>query len=129
MAAGVILLVSMHYHKFLYLTFDRESAKVAGIKVRRVDMVITLLTAITIVLGMKVVGILLVSALVVIPAAAGLQVAHNFKAAIGFSSGAAVFSVCIGLIVSFYLNLPASGSIVIMNFLVFGLFFGGKYLK
>jgi zinc transport system permease protein len=129
LAALVIFLVIMQYHKFLYITFDSESAKVAGIKVKRIDMFITVLTAVTIVLGMKVVGILLVSALVVIPAAAGLQAAGSFKQAIWFSSGVAVFSVISGLFLSYYLDLPASGTIVVMNFLVFGLFFGCKYLK
>jgi len=129
LAIAVILLVIMQYHKFLYITFDRESAKVAGIKVRRVDMYITVLTAITIVLGMKVVGILLVSALVVIPAAAGLQAANNFKTAIWLSTGVSIFSVTAGLVLSYYLDLPASGVIVIINFLIFGLFFGCKYLK
>jgi zinc transport system permease protein len=86
LAAVVVLIVILNYHRFMYMTFDREAAKASGIKVGRLDVLLTILTAVTIVLGMKVVGILLVSALVVIPAAAGLQVANNFKQTIIFSS-------------------------------------------
>jgi zinc transport system permease protein len=105
------------------MTFDRESAKASGIKVGYLDVILTVLTAVTIVLGMKVVGILLVSALVVIPAAAGLQLASNFKQATILSSMVAVISVLLGLLFAFYLDLPASGTIVILSFFFFCLCF------
>ncbi len=123
LAIVVVLLGVLNYHKFMYMTFDRESAKVSGIKVDRLDSLLTVLTAVTVVLGMKVVGILLVSALVVIPAAAGLQVASSFKQAIVISTFVSVTSVILGLILAFLLDLPASGSIVLLSFAAFGLLF------
>jgi len=108
------------------MTFDRESAKVSGIRVDRLDILLTTLTAITVVLGMKIVGLLLVAALVVIPGAAGLQLASSFKQAIIISSLVALFSVVIGLFLAFHFDLPASATIVILSFLIFGLFFGLK---
>lgn len=123
LAFVVVLLVVVNYHKFMYMTFDRESAKASGIKVDRLDGLLTVLTAVTVVLGMKVVGILLVSALVVIPAAAGLQVASNFKQAIVLSACISITSVVIGLVLAFFLDLPASGSIVLLSFLAFGILF------
>ena len=105
------------------MTFYREAAKASGIKVGHLDVLLTILTAVTVVLGMKVVGILLVSALVVIPAAAGLQLASNFKKAIILSSLIAVGSVLLGLFLAYYLDFPASGTIVILSFLFFVLFF------
>jgi len=123
LAVIVVLTVVMNYHKFMYMTFDRDSAKVAGIKVNQLDILITVLTAITVVLGMKVVGILLVAALLVIPAAAGLQLALNFKRAIVISSLVALSSVFFGLLLAFYFDFPASGTIVILSFLLFGVFF------
>lgn len=123
LAAVVVVIVILNYHTFMYMTFDRESAKASGIKVGRLDILLTVLTAITVVLGMKVVGILLVSALLVIPAAAGLQLASSFKQAIVYSSFVAVFSVVIGLFLSFYFDFPASGTVVLLSFLLFGLFF------
>ena len=126
LAAIVMGLVILNYHKFMYMTFDRESAKASGIKVNRLDTLLTVLTAVTIVLGMKVVGILLVSALVVIPAAAGLQIASNFRQAIILSTIVSIVSVVLGLLFALVLDLPASGSIVILSFIFFGVFFGLK---
>jgi zinc transport system permease protein len=123
LAVGVVFLVFLNYHKFMYMTFDRESAKASGIKVDRLDSLLTVLTAVTVVLGMKVVGILLVSALVVIPAAAGLQVASSFKKAIVISTVISVVSVVFGLVVAFLFDLPASGSIVLLSFIAFVLLF------
>jgi zinc transport system permease protein len=129
LAVIVMTLVLLNYHKFMYMTFDRESAKASGIKVDRLDTLLTILTAVTVVLGMKVVGILLVSALVVIPAAAGLQIASNFKQAIFLSAVVSIVSVVLGLILAFLLDLPASGSIVILSFLAFGFLFLFRILK
>ena len=129
LAAVVVFVVILHYHKFMYMTFDHEAAKASGIKVGRLDVLLTVLTAVTVVLGMKVVGILLVSALVVIPAAAGLQLASNFKQAIILSSFIAVVSVLLGLVVAYLLDLPASGAIVILSFLFFSLFFLLKIVR
>jgi zinc transport system permease protein len=126
LAAIVMSLVILNYHKFMYMTFDKESARASGIKVNRLDTLLTVLTAVTIVLGMKVVGILLVSALVVIPAAAGLQIASNFRQAIILSTIVSIVSVVLGLLFALVLDLPASGSIVILSFLFFGVFFGLK---
>lgn len=123
LACIVVSLVVVNYHKFMYMTFDRESARASGIKVERLDGLMTILTAVTVVLGMKVVGILLVSALVVIPAAAALQVASSFKKAIVFSACISIASVVLGLVLAFLLNLPASGSIVLISFLIFGILF------
>ncbi len=129
LAAVVVSVVILHYHRFMYMTFDREAAKASGIKVGHLDVLLTILTAVTVVLGMKVVGILLVSALVVIPAAAGLQLASNFKKAIIFSSFIAVLSVLLGLFLAYYLDFPASGTIVILSFLFFVLLFFIKKVR
>lgn len=129
LAAVVFFTVIINYHKFMYMTFDREAAKAAGIKIDRLDVILTVLTAVTVVLGMKVVGILLVSALVVIPAAAGLQWAANFKQAMILSCLVALISVLAGLLVSFYFDFPSSGAIVILSFLFFALFFVFKKRK
>lgn len=126
LAVSVVTIVIVNYKKFMYMTFDRESAKASGIKVDRLDILVTTLTAVTVVLGMKIVGLLLVAALVVIPAAAGLQLASNFRQSIVLSSIVAVVSVVLGLVGAFYLDFPASGTIVLLSFLIFGLFFALK---
>lgn len=121
LALLVVLFTIVFYGKFLYMTFDRESALVAGIRVTSYEAILTILTAVTVVLGMKVVGILLVSALLVIPAAAGLQLARNFKQAIFFAVFISITSVLAGLIIAFYMDFPASGTIVVLSFIFFAL--------
>jgi zinc transport system permease protein len=121
--AGVVLLaVVLNYAKLLFMTFDRESARVSGVRLARLDALLMVLTAVTIVLGMKVAGILLVAALIVIPAAAGLQLASSFRTAVLAAAGVAVFSVVGGLAASLALNVPASAAIVILCFIVFAAF-------
>ena len=122
LAAAVLLTVRLNYAKLLFMTFDRESARAAGIRVGRLDTLLMVLTAVTIVLGMKVAGILLVAALIVIPAAAGLQIARSFRAAVRASTAVAVVSVAAGLGLSLALNVPASAAIVVLCFLAFAVF-------
>lgn len=123
LALSVVIIFFLNYHKFMYMTFDRESAKVSGIRVKRLDVLLTVLTAVTVILGMKIVGLLLVAALLVIPAAAGLQMASNFKQAIVLSSLVSLASVILGLFMAFNLDLPASGTIVCLSFVFFLVFF------
>lgn len=123
LAAAVLAAVWLNYGKLLFMTFDRESARAAGVKVARLDTLLMVLTAVTIVLGMKVAGILLVAALIVIPAAAGLQVAASFRTAVRASAVVAVFGVAGGLGLSLALNIPASAAIVILCFLTFATLF------
>jgi len=123
LALIVVIIVILNYHKFMSMTFDRESAKVSGVRVQRLDVLLTVLTAVTVVLGMKIVGLLLVAALLVIPAAAGLQMASNFKQAILLSCVVSLVSVILGLILAFTLDFPASGTIVCLSFVLFLLFF------
>lgn len=129
LAMAVVTVISMAYNRFLFMTFDLESARASGISVKRLEILMTVLAAVTVVLGMKVVGILLVSALLVIPSAAGLQLASSFKQAIFLSAFVSVFSVFLGLILAFSTDLPASGTIVLIAALVFFAFFLVKRTK
>jgi len=122
LAAVVLLAVALNYARLLFMTFDRESARVSGVGIGRLDALLMVLTAVTIVLGMKVAGILLVAALIVIPAAAGLQLASSFRMAVVLAAAVAAFSVIAGLALAVRLDVPASASVVIICFLVFAVF-------
>jgi zinc transport system permease protein len=119
LALAVLAAVGFFYQEFLFLTFDSESARASGVRVGRLDSLMAVLTAVTVVVGMKVVGILLISALLVIPAAAALQVARNFKAAMALSAALAVLSASFGLTAAFYLDWPPSGTIVLISGVLF----------
>jgi zinc transport system permease protein len=79
-------------------------------------------------LAVKVVGILLVSAMLILPASAALQIAKGFKAAMITAAIIAVFSVLTGITISFYADLPAGATVVMVNFLLFALSFSIKKL-
>ncbi len=123
LALAVLAVTAIFYHRFMFMTFDREAAWAAGVPVRRLDALITVATALTVVLGMKIVGILLVAAFLVIPAAAGLQAASRFKGAVIVAAIVASASVVGGLAAAYALDWPASGTIVVVSFLIFGTMF------
>jgi zinc transport system permease protein len=120
LAMAVVLTVVFNYHDLVAITFDRELAMASGIPVQRLDFIVAILSAVTVVLAMKVVGLLLVAALIVIPAATALQVAGNFRMAIVWSAVLGIISILGGLWISYYLDIPASGSIVLLEAVLFG---------
>jgi zinc transport system permease protein len=124
LALAVLIAVALFYQEFVFLTFDAESAKASGVQVKRLDALMAILTAVTVVLGMKVVGILLVSALLVIPAAGALQVARSFQQALIVSAMLAGISAICGLVAAFYLDWPSSGAIVSVSGVLFLILFG-----
>jgi zinc transport system permease protein len=124
----VILIIFFFYYDFFSVTFDEEFASISGINAKRINTILVLLTSLTVVLTMKVVGIMLVSALLILPAVTALQVARGFKTTIFVSSACAVTSVILGIIFSFLLNLPAGGTIVLINIILFSVAFLAKKL-
>ena len=120
---GVVTIVTtvVLYKKLLYTSFDEESAKVSGINVELVNLVLMVLTAITVSLSMRVVGVLLVGALMVIPVVTGMQLARSFFQGLILSLCLATLSVLAGLILAYYLNLPAGGAIVLLSLAIFAL--------
>ncbi|NTV24545.1 MAG: metal ABC transporter permease, partial [Nanoarchaeota archaeon] len=105
------------YYKDLFsMTFDEETAKVSGVNVRRVNFLLAMLVAATVVISMRVVGILLSASFMIIPAAASLQLCVGFKKTLLFSVLIGVSSVVLGLIASFAFDLPSGPTIVILNF-------------
>ncbi len=123
---AVLSTLIFFYNELIYSTFDRETAKTAGIPVEGLDMLLTAMTAVTVVIGMKVVGLLLVASLIVIPAASGLMISGTFRQAVIMSAFFATGSVVLGLFLSFYLDWPASGTIVVLNGIFLGMILGLK---
>lgn len=115
----VMLLIGLFYNDLFAITFDEDLARSSGVKAGVINRVLVLMTGLTVVLAMKVVGIMLISALLILPAVTALQIAKGFKATILTSACAAVFSVIAGIVLSFALNLPTGASIVIINIILF----------
>jgi len=115
----VLAVVRLFLHDLFALTFQEEYARVLGIKTRRVVNVLTLCTALTVVLGIRVVGTMLVSSLIIFPAVTALQVARSFKTVLLIAAISSVSSVVSGIFISFFFNLPTGATIVFVNFFFF----------
>ena len=115
----VIALIKVFYHDLVSVTFDEECAKVSGINTKRINQTLILLTAVTVVLAMKIVGIILVSSLLIFPAATALQLARSFRQAISYAVTASLIALFAGTVLSFLLNMPTGASIVMLNFILF----------
>lgn len=102
------------------ITFDEESARVQGVPVDLLNLLLTALVAVTVVVAMRIVGILLTSALLVIPAVTALRLARSFRATLVVAVGCSLVSVLVGMLVSFYLDIAAGGAIVLVALALFG---------
>jgi len=117
----VLSVIILLYNDLFSTTFDEEYARITGIRIERINLILTFLTAGTVVLAIKVVGIMLVSALLILPAVTALQIAKGFKVAMIISILVAIVSVLSGITISFFLDLPAGAAIVMFNVVVFSI--------
>lgn len=119
-AAALVIAAVIGFHKeLIYISFDEESAQVSGIPVKAINMLLIIMAAVTVALAIPIVGILLISALIVIPVLTALQFRRSFSHSIIIAEVASLLSVISGIIVSFYLNLSSGGTIVIIALVLF----------
>ncbi|MDT3426969.1 zinc transport system permease protein [Paenibacillus forsythiae] len=112
-AAGLIFFIVLR--RPLYsLTFEEETARIGGVNVGLLSFSFAVLTGMTVAASMPVVGVLLVSALIVLPASLALRVASGFVSAIAVSVGAGLTGVFGGLTASYYINTPPGGTIALL---------------
>lgn len=115
--AGLIVFI---FHKeLLYATFDEDSARVSGIAVDRINIILIVLASLVVSLAIPIVGVLLISALIVIPVVAALQLKKNFFQTILWAEFFSILSVVSGIFVSFYFNLSTGGTIVLLMLAIF----------
>lgn len=111
----VILTFLLFYNKIFAVTFDEGFSKATGIKVDAYNMVIALLTAFTIVIGMKIMGTLLISALIIFPALSSMRVCKKFKLVIIVAALISVVCFSVGMVLSYKFRTPTGATIVIIN--------------
>ncbi len=119
LALLVIGLYVLTFHSLFAITFDEPFAKVAGIRVGRYRLLLSLLTAVTVVLGLRLVGALLISGLVIFPSGTGMRLARTFRGVVAVAGFTAVLAMVLGLMLSYYQNLPAGATVVLLNLLFF----------
>lgn len=129
LSIAVLAVIFLYFQEIFSMTFDEEFARVSGIATERLNTLLVLLTAITVVLSMNVVGIMLISALLILPAVTALQLARGFRTAMWISACAALASVVGGIFISLALNLPTGATIVLTNFVLFLVAFAIRNLR
>jgi len=114
-ALVVLLSIGFFYRDLFAVTFDQQYAWVIGVKVERMNVILMILTGLTVVLAIKVVGVLLVSALLIVPTVFALQIAKSFSQTLLIAVAFSVVAMIAGLLISLGLNWPAGATIVLTN--------------
>ncbi|TML54871.1 MAG: metal ABC transporter permease [Actinobacteria bacterium] len=110
---GALLLVAILLRALLAVAIDEEGARVSGLPVAFLNGAVSMLAALTIGISMRIVGILLIAALMVLPVIAAQRVAWSLRSTMGLSISIGLGSVLAGLTASYYLNMPPGGAIVL----------------
>jgi len=126
LCAAILIILITGYKKFMYITFSEEQAQVSGIPVQKLNYLLIAIAGITVVTSMQLVGVLLVSALFVIPNVTAMMFKRSFKQTIILSMSFSVFSTVAGIMISYPLDIAPSGMVVL---LAIALFIGSLIIK
>lgn len=122
LAAVVLLFFLFFYQRIFAVTFDEAFARATGVRAGLYNTLTALFTALTVVLGMRMMGALLISALIIFPPLTAMRVCRSFKAVTVCSLILSVFSFTAGLLLSFLYGTPAGAGIVVTDLVFFFLF-------
>ncbi len=118
----VLLLYLLCYHRIFAVTFDEAFGRATGVRVGFYNTLLALLTAVTVVVGMRMMGALLISSLIIFPALTAMRVCRSFCGVVLCAAAVSVCCFAAGLVLSYFYSLPAGASVVMVNlgaFLVF----------
>lgn len=115
----VIVVFIVFYNRIFAITFDEDFAAATGIHTKRYNMVIAFLTAVTIVLGMRMMGALLISSLIIFPSLSAMRICKRFLSVVILSAVISVLCFIVGMIISYQYSTPSGASVVSVNIIVF----------
>jgi zinc transport system permease protein len=119
LGAVVVATILLSYRRLFVITLHEDLARTSGVPVTALNLMLTLLTALTTVVAMRMVGVLLVSAMIVIPTLTGFSLGRNFRRATIVAIVVALAAVGLGLTAAYYLSLAAGGAVVLTALLIF----------
>lgn len=122
LSAFVIIVFVIFYHKIFAVTFDENFSKATGVKIGIYKMLIAVLTAITIVLGMMMMGSLLISSLIIFPALTSMRICKSFRSVVICSAVVSIICFLMGLFTSLVMDTSPGATIVVMNVIVYIIF-------
>ena len=124
LSIAVLVLYILFYNRIFAVTFDENFADATGTRTQLYNMIIAFLTAITVVLGMRMMGTLLISSLIVFPSLTAMRVCHRFQTTIIMAAVLAVFSFFAGITISYLRSVPTGACIVVVDIILFTVFAG-----
>lgn len=122
LSLAVLVLFILFYPRIFAVTFDETFSRATGTKTELYNTLLAVLTAVTVVLGMRMMGALLISSLIIFPALSAMRVCKSFKAVVLCSAAISVLCFLIGIIASYFLETPTGASIVVADLCAFALF-------
>ena len=114
LGAGALATIALLYRALVAVVLDEEAARVSGVPVGLLNIVVAALAAVTIALSMRIIGILLVAALMVLPVVAATQVAWSIRSTLALSMAIGLAAVLAGLTISYYADLAPGGTVVLV---------------
>ena len=126
---AVLVLFILFYHKLFAVTFDENFSRATGLKVDRYNTLLSILTALTIVLGMRMMGAMLISSLVIFPALTAMRLFKSFRGVVVCAAVTSVCCFCAGLMASWTLSTPVGASVVAANLALFLLSCAAGWLR
>lgn len=118
---GIVIIAAFiyFYNPIFAITFDENFARATGLKVELYKTILAVLTAVTIVIGMRIMGTLLISSLIIFPALSAMRVTRRFRTVMIMSVIISMFCFFTGLVTSYLMELPTGATIVVSNLFVF----------
>ena len=130
LCAAVLVVFTLFYPRIFAVTFDEIFARATGTKAEGYNMLLAILTAITVVLGMRMMGALLISSLIIFPALSAMRVFRSFRSVTVCSAVLSVVCFTLGMTLSYALETPSGASVVAVNIIAFALFaLAGRLLR
>ena len=119
LSLAVLMLFLLFYHRLFSITFDESFARATGVKVGLYNTLLSVLTALTIVLGMQMMGAMLISSLVIFPALTAMRLRKSFFGVVLLAGILSVVCFCLGLTGSYLLSTPVGATVVLVNLVAF----------
>ena len=118
-SVAVLVLFGLFYHQLFAITFDESFSRATGMKLGAYNTLLAVLTALTIVLGMRLMGAMLISSLVIFPALTAMRLKKSFLGVVVLAGCLSVVCFCVGLTGSYLLSLPVGASVVVTSLAAF----------
>lgn len=126
---AVLLVLGIFSKELFYMGLDENAARVSGVPVKRINFLFTILTALTVSVASRTVGTLIVSSMLVVPVACGMQMAKSYRLTLVWAIVTALLTTIVGLVLSYYTGVKPGGTIVLLEVLWFLVAVGVKRVR